>query len=86
MISREHDREPQPGDGPEYHDNHAAWRSRQERPIPRIETTVPKLRRSVQVAYYELRAEQPLVGPGRTISVDEWSDRIIKHLGDDVSD
>lgn len=81
-MKRNYDPEPQPGDGPQYRDDHAAWRSRQPvSPILRIETTEPKLRRAVQIAYYELRSEQP----ARTVSVDEWAERIIKHLGDDVS-
>lgn len=30
------DREPQPGDGPQYHDEHRAWRERQERQMPDV--------------------------------------------------
>lgn len=30
VSDREHDREPQPSDGPDYHAQHAAWRERQK--------------------------------------------------------
>lgn len=35
------DREPQPTDGPDYHAEHAAWASRQKRPIIQYENQYP---------------------------------------------
>jgi hypothetical protein len=53
-------------------DNHPAERV--------YSVTESRLRFAIQQAHQDFKAEQPLVGPGRVVTLDEWTELIVQKL------